>query len=228
MKINDRLKKIGDLVEANSSCLDVGCDHAFLDIYLVQRDKNIKAIASDITEGPLNHAQENIKKYHLEDKIECRLGDGLDTYSDEIDTIIISGMGGRNMIGIFKNHMEVLQKVQTIILSPNNYQEDVKRFLCKHHFYISNEELVKTGKYIYQILVFSRGRKRYSRLEYFFGPILLQKKDKLFYEYYGRELVSREILIQVLPKNYRFKKFIVKREIKMLKGILNKKSKGLC
>ena len=84
MKINDRLKKIGDLVEANSFCLDVGCDHAFLDIYLVQRGENIKAIASDVKEGPLNHARENINKYHLEDKIECRLGNGLDTYSDYV------------------------------------------------------------------------------------------------------------------------------------------------
>ena len=102
MKINDRLKKIGDLVEANSFCLDVGCDHAFLDIYLVERNDNIRAIASDVKEGPLNQARKNIKKYHLEDKIECRLGDGLDTYSDDVDTIIISGLGGRGMIGIIK------------------------------------------------------------------------------------------------------------------------------
>lgn len=223
MKINDRLKKIGDLVEANSFCLDVGCDHAFLDIYLVQRGENIKAIASDVKEGPLNHARENIKKYHLEDKIECRLGNGLDTYSDDVDTIIISGLGGRSMIGIFKSHLEVFKKVNTIILSPNNYQEDVKRFLCKHHFYLSNEELVKEGKFIYQILVFSRGKRRYSRKEYFFGPVLLEKKGKLFDEYYKRELVSREILIKVLPKNYRWKKFLVKKEIQMLKEEINKK-----
>lgn len=223
MKINDRLKKIGDLVEANSFCLDVGCDHAFLDIYLVQRGENIKAIASDVKEGPLNHARENINKYHLEDKIECRLGNGLDTYSDDVDTIIISGLGGRSMIGIFKSHLEVLKKVNTIILSPNNYQEDVKRFLCKHHFYLSNEELVKEGKFIYQILVFSRGKRRYSRREYFFGPVLLEKKGKLFDEYYKRELVSREILIKVLPKNYRWKKFLVKKEIQMLKEEINKK-----
>ena len=223
MKINDRLKKIGDLVEANSFCLDVGCDHAFLDIYLVQRGENIKAIASDVKEGPLNHARENINKYHLEDKIECRLGNGLDTYSDYVDTIIISGLGGRSMIGIFKSHLEVLKKVNTIILSPNNYQEDVKRFLCKHHFYLSNEELVKEGKFIYQILVFSRGKRRYSRREYFFGPVLLEKKGKLFDEYYKREVVSREILIKVLPKNYRWKKFLVKKEIQMLKEEINKK-----
>lgn len=223
MKINNRLKKIGDLVEANSFCLDVGCDHALLDIYLVQREKNIKTIASDVKEGPLNHARENIKKYHLEDEIECRLGDGLDTYSDDIDTIIISGMGGRSMIGIFKAHMEVLKKVNTIILSPNNYQIDVKKFLCKNEFYLANEELVKEGKFIYQILIFKKGKRKYSRKEYFFGPVLLEKKGKLFDEYYKRELVSRKILIKVLPKSYRFKKFLVKREIKMLKEEVDRK-----
>ena len=223
MKINDRLKKIGDLVEANSFCLDVGCDHAFLDIYLVERNENIRAIASDVNEGPLNHARENIKKHHLEDKIECRLGNGLDTYSDNVDTIIISGMGGRSMIGIFKNHLEVLKKVDTIILSPNNYQIDVKKFLCKHYFYLHDEELVKEGKFIYQILVFKKGKKKYSKKEYFFGPVLLEKKGKLFMEYYHRELMSKEILIKMLPKNYCWKKFLTRREIKMIKEEIEKK-----
>ncbi len=216
MKINDRLKKIGDLVEANSFCLDIGCDHAFLDIYLVKKNKNIKAIASDIAEGPLNQARENIKREGLEDKIEVRLGNGLDTYTDEVNTIIISGMGGRNMIGIFKNNMKVLKNIDTIILSPNNYQIDVKKFLVKNGFYIDDEELVKDKKFIYQIIKFKKGKRHYSRKEYFFGPVLLQKKGALFEEYYKREKLSREILISILPKNYRYKKFITKREIKMI------------
>ena len=218
MKINERLKKIGDLVEANSFCLDVGCDHAFLDIYLVKRGDNIKAIASDIKEGPLNQAKENIKREHLENEIEVRLGDGLNTYSKEVDTVIISGMGGRNIIGICKNNLKILKEIDTLILSPNNYQEDLKRFLCKNGFYIENEEFVKMGNFIYQIIVFKKGKKKYSKREYFFGPIFLTKKDKLFKEYYEREMKSREILINILPKNYRLKKYLVKKEIKLIKN----------
>lgn len=216
MKINDRLKHIGDLVEANSFCLDIGCDHAFLDIYLVKQNKNIKAIASDIAEGPVKQARENIKREGLEDTIEVRLGNGLDTYSDEVNTVIIAGMGGRNMIGIFKNNMKVLKKIDTIIVSPNNYQIDVKKFLTKNGFYIDDEELVKEKKFIYQIIKFKRGRKHYTRKEFFFGPVLLKKKGNLFEEYYKREKLSREILISILPKNYRYKKFITKREIKII------------
>ena len=218
MKINARLKKIGDLVEANSFCLDVGCDHALLDIYLIHRDKNIKTIASDIAAGPLDQAKKNIKREHLEDVIETRLGPGLSTYTQEVNTIIISGMGGRNIIGICKDNLNILKKINTLIISPNNYQEDVKKYLCKHGFYISNEEFVKDKKFIYQIIILKRGKKKYTKKEYFFGPIFLEKKGPLFREYYARELKTREILISMLPNNYRLKKYKLKKEIKMIKN----------
>ena len=218
MKINARLKKIGDLVEANSFCLDVGCDHALLDIYLVNQKKNIKAIASDIAEGPVEQARQNIKREHLEKEIEVRLGDGLSTYSEEVNTAIISGMGGRTIIGICKNNLKIFKKIDTYILSPNNYQEDVKRFMCKNGYYVENEEFVKDKKFIYQILIFKKGKRKYTKKDYFFGPVFLIKKGPLFREYYEREMKSREILLQILPKNFRLKRFQIKNEIKMIKN----------
>ncbi len=220
MKINDRLKKVGDLVDTNSSILDIGCDHALLDIYLVNNKKVEKAIASDVKEGPLKNAKENLKKYQLEDKIELRLGDGLDTYTDDIDTVIVSGMGGRTIIGMFKYKPSIVKKINTLILSPNNYQEDVRRFFTSIGFYIEEEILVKEGKIIYQIEKLKRGKKKYNKLDYFFGPKLLMNKNNLFKEYYKKELKSREILLDILPKNYRLKKYKTKKEIKMIKDIL--------
>ena len=217
MKINNRLKTIGDLVEANSFCLDVGCDHALLEIYLAKSKKNIKTIASDIAEGPLEQAKNNIKREHLENEIETRLGPGLTTYTKDIDTIIISGMGGRNMIGIMKESPKVLKQVKTLILSPNNYQEDVKRYLCKNNFYIENEEFVKDNHFIYQIIIFKKGKKHYNKKEYFFGPVFIRKKGPLFREYYEKEMKSRQILLTMLPKNYRLKKYQTKKEIEMIK-----------
>lgn len=191
MKINARLKKIGDLVEANSFCLDVGCDHALLDIYLVRQNRNIKAVASDIAQGPVEQAKNNIKREHLENEIEVRLGEGLSTYTDNINTVIISGMGGRNIIGICKNNLNIFKKVDTYIISPNNYQEDVKRFFCKNGYYIQNEEFVKDKRFIYQIIIFKKGKRRYTKKEYFFGPVFLIKNGHLFREYYLREMKSR-------------------------------------
>jgi tRNA (adenine22-N1)-methyltransferase len=218
MKINDRLKKIGDLVEANSFCLDVGCDHGLLDIYLVKKRVGIKAIASDIAEGPLKQASNNIKREHLENEIEVKLGDGLEAYTEQVDTVIISGMGGRSIVGILKDRPDVLKKVKTIIISPNNYQEDVKRYLCKNGFYIENEEFVKDKKFIYQIIIFKKGKRKYTKKDYFFGPVFLIKKGPLFREYYEREMKSREILISLLPKNFRYKKYQTRKEIEMIKN----------
>lgn len=217
MKINERLERIGDLVEANSFCLDVGCDHALLDIYLVKKNKNIKAIASDIAEGPLEQAKQNIIRENLENEIETRLGPGLKTYSEGIDTIIISGMGGRNIIGICKDSPKVLKKINTLIISPNNYQEDVKRYLCKNGFYVENEEFVRDKKFIYQIIIFKKGKKKYTNKEYFFGPVFLIKKGPLFREYYERELKTREILISILPNKYFLRKKQISKEIDMIK-----------
>ncbi len=216
MRINNRLKKVGELVDTDSLILDIGCDHALLDIYLIKENKVKKAIASDIAKGPLDSARSNIESYHMEDRIELRLGDGLECYTDDIDTIVISGMGGRTIIGIFKYQLAVVKNIKTIILSPNNYQEDVRRFFSKIGFMIEDETLVKDGKVIYQIMKFKRGKKKYKKRDYFFGPILLENKDPLFQEYYKKELISRKIIMDLLPKHYRWKRYLTKREIKML------------
>lgn len=216
MRINNRLKKVGELVDTDSLILDIGCDHALLDIYLIKENKVKKAIASDIAKGPLDSARSNIASYHMEDKIELRLGDGLECYTDDIDTIVISGMGGRTIIGIFKYQLAVVKNIKTIILSPNNYQEDVRRFFSKIGFMIEEETLVKDGKVIYQIMKFKRGKKKYKKRDYFFGPILLENKDSLFQEYYKKELISRKIIMDLLPKHYRWKRYLTKKEIKML------------
>ena len=221
MKINKRLKTVGELVDTNSFCLDIGCDHALLDIYLVENKIVKKTVAADIAIGPLNCAKENIKRYHLEDKIETRLGDGLETYTNDIDTIIISGIGGRTIIGMFKYKLSTIKNVKTIIVSPNNYQEDIRRFFNHIGFYIQDEKLVKDGKIIYQAIKFVRGKKRYLKSDYFFGPILRKNKDSLFIEYFKKELASRLILIDILPKNYRLKRYMTKKQINMIKKELN-------
>ena len=228
MIINKRLKEVGELVEDNSSFLDIGCDHAFLDIYLAgdKTKKFKKIVASDNKEGPLEHAKNNVKQHKLTDKIELRLGNGLDIYTSDINTIVISGMGGRSIIGILKSHEEYLKTIDTLILSPNNYQIDVREYLTKKGYYIDEEVLVKDGKYIYQVMRFKKGKKKYSKKEIFFGPILLTKKDTNFRLLYDRELKTREIILQLLPKGFSLRKRKLKKEIELileeLKSMSNK------
>ena len=85
--------------------------------------------------------------------------------------------------------------------------------------------MIKEHRIIYQIIKFKKGKKRYTKKEFFFGPILLQNKDSLFKEFYSRELKSREILLALLPKNYRYKRFKTKKEIKLLNEELKDSNK---
>ena len=127
-------------------------------------------------------------------------------------------MGGRNIIGICKENLKVLKKIKTLIISPNNYQIDVKKYLTKNGFYIDNEEFVKDKNFIYQIIILKRGKKKYTKKEYFFGPKFLEKKGPLFREYYLRELKSKEILKSMLPSKYRLKRYQLKKEIELIKN----------
>ena len=204
----------------NRSVIDVGCDHALLGIYLVLNKKNIKVIASDINEGPLVKAKENIKKYNVENLVKIKLGNGIDTIEKDIDTIVISGMGGLNMIGILKYKTHLLKNVSSIILSPNNYTKEVRKEITRLGYYISDEDLVEDKGIIYPVIVFEKGKKFYRKQDYIYGPILIKQRSSLFKKYLERELLSKQTILKVMPKKYFERRFVLKREVKSLEKLL--------
>jgi len=220
VNINKRLEMIAFKIPDNRSVIDVGCDHALLGIYLVLNKKNIKVIASDINEGPLEKARENVKKYKVEDQVKIKLGNGIDTIESDIDTIVISGMGGLNMIGILKYKTHLLKNVSTIILSPNNYTKEVRREITKLGYYISDEDLVEDKKIIYPVIVFEKGRKHYLRKDYIYGPVLSKTRKTLFKKYLERELLTKQTILKVMPNKYIKRRLVLKNEIKRIEKIL--------
>lgn len=221
MKINNRLKTIGDLVPLSTYPLDIGCDHALLSIYLVKERDFSKAIASDNKSGPLKKARENVKYYNVSDKVKLVKAEGLDSYTEGIDTVTISGMGGLTINKILDDNRKCLKNVDTLILSPNNYSLAVKRKMIKLGYHIDNEVLVRDNKIIYEILVFKKGRKYYSYKKLFLGPILSLKNDSLTKEYYQSILTTKKSLLKVLPKSFRNKIVVTKKEIKYLEEMLS-------
>lgn len=216
VKLNNRLEKVASFVDEDRSIIDVGCDHALLSIYLVQNHEVRKIIASDIKEGPLNGARENIKKYKLEEKIKIKLGPGIEPIEDDINTIIISGMGGLNMIGILKYNSFKYKNVDTIILSPNSDTDKVRREICKLGFYIKKEALVKEKNIIYPVILFTRGKKKYHYKDYLYGPVLLQEKNPLLIEYLSKEQLKKQKLLEVLPTKYLKKRRQLKKELNII------------
>ena len=215
IKLNNRLQSIANLLDKDLTYLDIGCDHGQLEAYLLKR--KYKIIGSDNKEGPLNQAKKTYKQEKV--KGDLRLGDGLEAYQGE-DAVIISGMGGLNIISILRNNIKKAKQVKTFILSPNNYIEYVRKYLVRIGYHIEEEQLIK-DKYIYNILVFTKGKKRYTKREYYFGPILLKRKDKLFKEYYQRDLNSKKIILKLLPSNQWHRRYILNNKIKKIEKEIN-------
>lgn len=220
VKLNHRLETVASCVEENTNVIDIGCDHALLDIYLIQNNRCNYIIASDNKIGPVNQATANVKKYNI-DKIKIKLGNGVEPIEDNIDTIIISGMGGLNIVGILKYHTKLYKQVDTLILSPNSDAEILRKEVSNLGFHITNEKLVKENNIVYQVIVFKRGKKRYTRSELLFGPILINNKSELFMEYIKNNKQAKETLLKILPKKYYRKRFRLKKDIKLINKLLD-------
>ena len=214
IKLNKRLEGVLSLVEEDRSVIDIGCDHALLSIAIYEEKHPKKVIASDNKKGPLEGALTNIEKCGLKDKIKIKLGDGVDPIEEDIDTIIISGMGGLTTVGILKYKKEKFKNVDTIILSPNTDSDFVRKEICKLGFYIDDEKLVKDNNFIYPVIRFKRGKRKYKKIEYILGPVLIEKKETIFMDYLNSLKSTKEKILKLLPKKYISKRYKLKKELK--------------
>ena len=224
IKLSRRLEKIATFVDDGANIVDIGCDHALLDIYLVLNRKNIKVVASDVNKNALNNALNNIKKYKLTDKIDTVLSNGLESIDvTGLDTIIISGMGTHTMVGILYNNLSKLKNINTIILQSNNDVDFLRKKVTSIGYYIEQEALVKDKKIIYTIIKFKKGHKFYSYKELYFGPCLLKENSSLFKEKNKLELEKLKIIYPMIPKGHLMYKLKTLRKIKMYTNIIKEK-----
>ena len=212
--LNKRLQTISAFIKENDIVLDIGCDHSLLGIYLVL-NKNIKVIGSDINSGPLEKAKENLKKYHLTRRIELRLGDGLSVMSDDINTIVISGMGGLSIINILKD-IKKYPNVKKLIISPNNDFSLTREEISKLGFYLKKEEMVLDSKKFYLISEYHLGKKKTDN---YFGKLDLENDTVIKYYKYIYETNLR--ILSKLGMKDRLKKKTLKNEKNIIKKQFN-------
>lgn len=154
LKLCARLKACADFVSNAQIVADIGTDHALLPIYLLRHGLSKGAIACDLRPGPLKSARANIRLYGLDQKISCRLSDGLDALKpEEIDTVIIAGLGGESIIKIIENSF-LLEKDNNIkiILQPMSKLESLRLFLRENSLFINEEKLVLDRGHIYTVM----------------------------------------------------------------------------
>lgn len=152
-KLDNRLIACTKFIKRNSKIADIGSDHAYLPIWLIKNNIIDYAIASDVREGPLLNAKKNIEKYHLSQKIETRLSDGLQNIkSSEADTIVIAGMGGEIISKIIKDANWLKNTNKNIILQPMSQDEYLRNFLLTENFQIIDEIIASSHEKIYSVM----------------------------------------------------------------------------
>lgn len=169
-----RLLEICGLVKGKRIA-DVGTDHAYIPIYLMQTGVIDSAIAMDINVGPLTRAKENINKFLMQDKISTRLSDGLrELNSGEVDEVVIAGMGGILICDILEAGKRLWDDDIKFILQPMTAAEDLRKYLVQNGFVIEAESIAKEDNKLYQMMRVSRGKTDVLKeVDYYINPILL-------------------------------------------------------
>lgn len=173
--ITPRLKCIIDNTHGNKIA-DIGTDHAYIPIYLLENNLAKQVIASDIKKGPADIAKENIKKHNL--NIDIRIGDGLSVLKkDEVDTVIIAGMGGQLISEIINSRQDISRSCN-LILQPMNAQYELRKYLIYNNFTITNEDIAIEGFKVYNIMNVKNGTqdKFKDDIEYHIPKYLINHK----------------------------------------------------
>lgn len=154
LELTPRLQAVAELVPANAALADIGTDHAYLPAWLLGRGRVRRAIAADINKGPLDRARLTAQQYNCAEQMEFRLCDGLAAIGpDEVDTIVIAGMGGETIASILQAAPWVCDARFTLIFQPMSAQPDLRGWLWYNGFSIESEQIVREGDKLYNILV---------------------------------------------------------------------------
>lgn len=208
--LSRRMQAAADLVSEGSRVCDVGCDHGYVSIYLIQSGKSPGVLAMDINEGPLLRAKEHVRKYHVEDYITLRLSDGLCAYrKGEADTLLCAGMGGRLMMEILEKDRDKTGDFGELVLQPQSEIPLFRKFLRENgYIFIEETMILEEGKF-YPLMKVRKspqaeenlsekdGQERIS-LEDMLGPLLLRERNPVLYQFVRREIsLKREILSHI-------------------------------
>lgn len=189
--LSKRMEAVAGLVTSCQVLADVGTDHGYIPIAMVQRKRVQRAIAMDLRTGPLERAREHIHMYGQEASIETRLSDGVEALKPgEADAIVVAGMGGELVIHILQEGEAVCRQATELILQPQSELAMVRRYLTEHGYVIQAEDMVlDEGKYYPMMRVAFGGGQAVSlqEEEALYGPLLLQMKHPVLQAFLQKE-----------------------------------------
>ena len=230
MKLTDRLLKIASLVDNGKRIADIGTDHGYIPVYLLNQNKIQYAILGDVNKGPLENARKEVTRNKLQDKVDLRLGSGIEVLKEnEVDEIIIAGMGGMLINNLLKANEKVAHTTEKLILQPMQAPEELRMFLYQNGYKILDEHLVREEHRLYEIIVC-----KYEGLEpqeidpiyYEIGLKLIQNNDPLLNDFIENKIrINQNVLKKLEGKEGQGredKRAALNKKIDALNDLLNK------
>ena len=221
--ISKRLETVASFVSQGAVLLDVGSDHAYLPIELVEKGHIELAIAGEVVVGPYQSAVKNVENHGLSDKIQVRLANGLAALdeSDQVSVITIAGMGGRLIASILEEGFDKLAHVERLILQPNNREDDLRNWLQDHGFQIIAESILEEAGKFYEILVVEAGQMKLSARDTRFGPFLSKEVSPVFVQKWQKEAEKLQFALGQIPEKNQEERQILAEKIQAIKEVLH-------
>lgn len=232
IQLSQRLQAVANLAGEAGVVADVGTDHGYIPVFLVSSGRAKRAIATDVNTGPLLRAEEHIRQFHLEEKIEIRLSDGLaGLQPKEAEVIVIAGMGGALMMRILDEREETAHTAKRLVLQPQTELFSFRRYLAEHGYRIMNEDMVYEDGKFYSMMaaawVGDNGQDiqagiTETALKY--GPLLIADRHPVLRQYLLYQQEQKQKILKNLGENARQdvseRKLQVAQELAEIEGIL--------
>lgn len=202
MTLSKRLETIKSMCP-KGVVADIGADHGKLIISLVESGIASRGFAIENKKGPYERLVAAIEEAGLTDKITPILGDGIEPITNEVNTIVLAGMGGLNIVQILKKHPEKLINVDTIICDAHNAIPMMREEISKLGYSIADEKIVYEDDIYYEIIKFIKSDHAfYSDIDLEFGPILRNQKSMMFKAKYNNRINEIDFILKTnkLPK----------------------------
>ena len=221
--ISKRLELVASFVPQGTILLDVGSDHAYLPIELVERGQIESAIAGEVVEGPYQSAVKNVEAHGLKEKIQVRLANGLAAFEegDQVSVITIAGMGGRLIARILEEGLDKLANVERLVLQPNNREDDLRIWLQENGFQIVAESILEEAGKFYEILVVEVGQMKLSASDVRFGPFLSKEVSPVFVQKWQKEAEKLEFALGQIPEKNLEERQVLVDKIQVIKEVLH-------
>ena len=205
-KLSARLERVAAQVPAGARLADIGTDHGYLLVALMNRGLISAAVAGEVALTPLRAVERSVRENDLGERIAVRLADGLAAIEpdDCITAISFCGMGGETIRDILARDRARLGGNELLILQPNGGEQPLRRWLMDHGYRIRHEELLQENRFFYEIIVAEPGEPTsYTDQELYFGPLLLQARGPVFVAKWQRLLRLKQQTLAGLARAQR-------------------------